>query len=84
MAKKKTIWNPKWEKMPENTIGACYNADGIAWAWSVKPKIAGSAKRPTDLKWRGETYGEGYTMIGSVVMPSFAKDTWKDSWQDKP
>jgi hypothetical protein len=80
----KPLWKCDWSKLPENTIGACFNSDGIAWAWSSKPEIKGSEKRPNDLKWRGASYGEGYTMIGSVVARNFAKLHWKDSWLDKP
>ena len=84
MPKTKALWNPDWSKLPPNTIGACFNSDGIGWAWSVKPEIKGSIKRPNDLKWRGPEYGEGYSMIGLVVSPSFAKAHWKESWIAKP
>jgi hypothetical protein len=80
---KKAVWKPDWAKLPKDTIGASFNSDGIAWAWSVKPEIKGSEKRPNDLKWRGPVYAAGYTMIGPVVTPNFAKDHWKDSWIEK-
>jgi hypothetical protein len=81
---KKPLWHCDWSKAPSDCIGACFNADGIGWYWSTLPEIRGSEKRPSDLKWRGETYGEGYTMIGNVVGRDFAKLHWKDSWLDKP
>ena len=83
---KKSLWKPDFSRMPPDTIGACFNPDGVAWAWSIIPSIAGSQKRPSDLKWRGSEYGAGYTQIGSVVTPSFAKlnDNWKRSWIDNP
>jgi hypothetical protein len=81
---KKPLWKPNWASMPDDTVGACFNSDGIAWAWSEKPEIRGSDKRPNDLKWRGPTYASGYTLNGSVVTPNYARSFWKDSWIDKP
>jgi hypothetical protein len=86
MAKKesKALWRCDWQKLPSNAIGACFNADGIAWAWTVKPMIRGSEKRPSDLKWRGPEYGAGYTRIGMVVGKDFARKHWQESWLDRP
>lgn len=81
--KPEAIWTPVWSELPPDTIGACFNADGHAWAWSVKPKILGSEKRPWDLKWRGPEYGQGYTEIGPVPAGT-PKARWKDSWVDAP
>jgi hypothetical protein len=83
MKEAKPLWKPDWDKAPEGTIGASFNSDSIGWFWSVKPSIRGSEKRPNDLKWRGGTYGEGYTMIGSVVPAAFAKLHWKESWIER-
>ena len=83
MAKTKPLWKPDWSKAPQGTIGASFNADGIAWWWSVRPVVCGSEKRPWDLKWRGPIYAEGYTMIGPV--PEGTKVAlWKESWIERP
>ena len=78
----KAIWKPDFSKAPKGTIGASFNADGIAWWWSVKPEVKGSEKRPFDLKWRGPEYAAGYTLMGPV--PSNVKlALWKDSWVER-
>ena len=85
MSNKKPLFKVDWSKLPKDVIGACYNSDGVAWAWNVKPEIKGSEKKPDDLKWRGPTYAAGYTLIDPVIASrTLAKETWKDSWQDKP
>jgi hypothetical protein len=73
------VWSPDFSLAPSGTIGACFNADGTAWWWSVKPEIEGSEKRPWDLKWRGPEYGIGYSIMGPVPSgTSVAR--WKESW----
>jgi hypothetical protein len=81
--KDKPIWKYDFSSLDASYIGACFNPDGMAWAWKVKPEIKGSEKRPNDLKWRGPSYGEGYKLIGSVVSPVFAKEHWKESWIER-
>ena len=80
--KNKPLWSPDWSSAPDSTIGACFNADGTAWAWSVRPSIRGSDLRPWDMKWRGPNYGEGYSPLGKV--PSSLRALWRESWVDKP
>lgn len=79
---KKAIWKPSFTGLPENVIGASFNRDGTAWAWTVKPEIKGSEKRPNDLKWRGPVVGEGFLCIGTVGS-SVDKSQWKESWVDR-
>ena len=79
----KRIWSPDWSSAPHDTIGASFNADGSAWWWSVKPEIRGSEKRPWDRKWRGPSYGEGYTEMG-VRVDGATRSLWEDSWIEKP
>lgn len=79
---KKKVWNPSFSDLPEDVIGACFNRDGTAWAWTVRPEIRGSEKRPNDLKWRGPEYGKGFTLIGKVN-PGVDKSKWKESWVDR-
>jgi hypothetical protein len=81
-AKSKPIWNPDFSNLPSNIIGACFNPDGVAWAWGVKPEIKGSEKKPFDLKWRGSEYGRGYVLLGPVN-PDVDKSKWKESWVDR-
>jgi hypothetical protein len=70
--------------MPKDTIGACFNADGVAWAWNEKPEIKGNEAHPNFLRWRGSEYGKGYTLIGPVVASDYAKKYWKESWTENP
>lgn len=83
MAKNKPAWKPDFSKLPKNVIGACFNADGGAWAWTVKPELKGSEKRPHDIKWRGPEYGQGYIGIG-MVPSDVDKKQWRSSWIDAP
>jgi hypothetical protein len=83
-AKPKALWNPDWTNAPSDTIGACFNSDGVGWWWNVKPEIKGNEKHPTFLRWRGPIYGEGYAHIGVVAPLALAKLHWKDSWLEKP
>jgi hypothetical protein len=79
---KEALWKPEWKSAPKGTVGACFNSDGCAWFWSVKPEIKGSEKRPWDLKWRGPEFGVGYTMIGYPA--DIKRALWKESWLDRP
>lgn len=82
-SKPRTLWSPPWEKAPAGTIGASFNPDGNAWWWSVKPSICGSEKRPWDRKWRGPSYGEGYTDM-NLKLDGVHRAMWEHSYVEKP
>ncbi len=81
---RKPVWNPDWSKAPKDAIGASFNADGVAWFWSVKPSIKGSEKRPWDKKWRGPSYGEGYTEVPDFKATGVQRSMWEYSFVEKP
>jgi hypothetical protein len=77
------LWTPDFSLAPRGTIGACFNADGSAWWWSVKPEVKGSEKRSWDLKWRGPEYSKGFTFYERVPFGTKLA-LWRDSWVDAP